>query len=206
MAVPGRRDDLVDDDGIGEEFIGPSDGEEAQLPDELFRLADAAQSGNVAALRSALDNYAGKIDDPIEDGDTLLHIACLYGHLPCVQLLLERQASLECKDEEGAIPLHDACAGGFTEIVQFILNFAANIDGCVKRMLNTVDSEGDTPLHHAARGEHLDVVDLLLKAGACPKKENTYGQVPAAMADEGTDVWKLLIGEEFHDDLGVWDY
>uniref|UniRef100_A0A0E0K8Q3 Uncharacterized protein n=1 Tax=Oryza punctata TaxID=4537 RepID=A0A0E0K8Q3_ORYPU len=196
MAVPGRRDDLVDDDGIGEEFIGPSDGEEAQLPDELFRLADAAQSGNVAALRSALDNYAGKIDDPIEDGDTLLHIACLYGHLPCVQLLLERQASLECKDEEGAIPLHDACAGGFTEIVQFILNFAANIDGCVKRMLNTVDSEGDTPLHHAARGEHLDVVDLLLKAGACPKKENTYGQVPAAMADEGTDVWKLLIGEE----------
>ena len=28
------------------------------------------------------------------------------------QLLLERGASLECKDEEGAIPLHDACAGG----------------------------------------------------------------------------------------------
>jgi hypothetical protein len=85
---------------------------------------------------------------------------------------LERGASLECKDEEGAIPLHDACAGGvyswtynsfmplviilfyfscltffgtgFTEMVQYILNFAANKDGCVVRMLNTVDSEGDT--------------------------------------------------------------
>lgn len=32
------------------------------------------------------DNYSGNIDDPIEDGDTLLHIACLYGHLPCVQV------------------------------------------------------------------------------------------------------------------------
>jgi ankyrin repeat protein len=142
------------------------------------------------------DNYSGNIDDPIEDGDTLLHIACLYGHLPCVQLLLERQASLECKDEEGAIPLHDACAGGFSDIVQYILNFAANIDGCVTRMLNTVDSEGDTPLHHAARGEHLGIVDLLLKAGACAKKENTYGQVPAEMADEGTEVRKLLIQEQ----------
>jgi len=29
-------------------------------------------------------------------------------------------------------------------MVQYILNFAANKDGCVVRMLNTVDSEGDT--------------------------------------------------------------
>lgn len=28
------------------------------------------------------------------------------------QLLLERGADLEAKDEDGAIPLHDACAGG----------------------------------------------------------------------------------------------
>jgi hypothetical protein len=33
---------------------------------------------------------------------------------------------------------------GFTEMVQYILNFAANKDGCIVRMLNTVDSEGDT--------------------------------------------------------------
>lgn len=29
-----------------------------------------------------------------------------------LQLLLERGASLDPKDEDGAIPLHDACAGG----------------------------------------------------------------------------------------------
>ncbi|XP_006649393.1 ankyrin repeat and SOCS box protein 13 [Oryza brachyantha] len=196
MAVPGRRNDLVDDGEIDEEFVALSEDEDRPLPEHLFALADAAQSGNVTALVTALDNYDGKVDDPIEDGDTLLHISCLYGHLPCVQLLLERGASLECKDEEGAIPLHDACAGGFTEIVRYILDFAANIDGCLTRMLNTVDSEGDTPLHHAARGEHLGVVELLLRAGACPKKENTYGQVPADMADQGTEVWKKLTGDQ----------
>lgn len=37
-----------------------------------------------------------------------------------LKLLLERGASLESKDEEGAIPLHDACAGGGA-------NFSANI-------------------------------------------------------------------------------
>jgi len=29
-----------------------------------------------------------------------------------LQLLLERGANIEAKDEDGAIPLHDACAGG----------------------------------------------------------------------------------------------
>lgn len=29
-----------------------------------------------------------------------------------MQLLLERGANFEAKDEDGAVPLHDACAGG----------------------------------------------------------------------------------------------
>jgi len=88
------------------------------------------------------DNLTGSIDEPVEDGDTALHLTCLYGHLACVQvyylclflhffftpivwtlhellilfdklqLLLERGANIEAKDEDGAIPLHDACAGG----------------------------------------------------------------------------------------------
>ncbi|KAM3231182.1 hypothetical protein ACQJBY_061378 [Aegilops geniculata] len=199
MAVPGGRNGLVEDDDVANQagaFVAPSDDEEAPLPPHLQALSDAAQNGDVNALRTALDNYGGSIDDPVEDGDTVLHLACLYGHLPCVQLLLERGANLECKDEEGAIPLHDACAGGFTEIVRYILSFAANAEGCATRMLNTVDAEGDTPLHHAARGEHMDTVKLLLEAGACPKKENTYGQAAAEMADQDTEVRALLTAKQ----------
>lgn len=37
-------------------------------------------------FRLYIDNLEGSIDEPVEDGDTALHLACLYGKLPCVQV------------------------------------------------------------------------------------------------------------------------
>jgi hypothetical protein len=59
MAVPGGRNGLVDDDDLAEHadaFDAASDDEEAPLPPHLRALADAAQTGNVDALRTALGN------------------------------------------------------------------------------------------------------------------------------------------------------
>ncbi|GLT92303.1 hypothetical protein SLE2022_101440 [Rubroshorea leprosula] len=72
---------------------------ESDTPPHLRELAVGAQLGDVDALRRAIDNLNGSINEPAEDGDTALHLACLYGHLPCVQLLLERGTNLEAKDE-----------------------------------------------------------------------------------------------------------
>ncbi|CAN4118885.1 unnamed protein product [Withania somnifera] len=161
------------------------------VPPHLLNLLDAAENGNLQALRHSLDNLTGSIDQPLEDGDTALHLTCLYGHLSCVQLLLERGSSLEDKDEDGALPLHDACAGGCTEIAQLLINSAPNPD-CVKRMLESVDVEGDTPLHHAARGEHVNVIRLLLASGACPTKTNIYGKTPGELAAPETEPRRIL--------------
>ncbi|OIV89168.1 hypothetical protein TanjilG_25689 [Lupinus angustifolius] len=194
MAVPGRRNGLneeeEDDNALFEEE-GIVDFVDSDTPPHLRDLSAAAQLGDVVALRLALDNLTGSIDEPVEDGDTALHLTCLYGHLECVQLLLERGANLEAKDDDGAIPLHDACAGGFTEIVQLLFNRANGAER-IKRMLESVDSEGDTPLHHAARGEHVDVIRLLLSNGASPTKTNLYGKTPAELPDLGTDARRLL--------------
>ncbi|CAI9097930.1 OLC1v1034454C1 [Oldenlandia corymbosa var. corymbosa] len=196
MAVPGRRNGMMSDDeedgalfGGDVEFVEA--GSDSDTPPHLRELAAAAQLGNVDQLRSALDNLDGSIDEAVEDGDTALHLTCLYGHLPCVQLLLERGASLEVKDEDGAIPLHDACAGGFTDIVQLLLSSASGPEA-VKRMLESVDVEGDTPLHHAARGEHPAVVRLLLAYGASPTMTNIYGKVPSELADPDTEAKSIL--------------
>ncbi|KAG0484314.1 hypothetical protein HPP92_008393 [Vanilla planifolia] len=195
MAVPARDNDL-DDHQEGEEGLFEEEAEawediENDVLPHLRPIADAAKRGDVDALRLALDNHNGSIDDPIEDGDTVLHLCCLYGSLSCVQLLVDRGANFEAKDEEGAIPLHDACAGGYAEIVQLILNCAGN-STLVKQMLDTTDAEGDTPLHHAARGEHMNVVQLLLTMGASPAKANAYGKVPAELADHGTELRRIL--------------
>ncbi|KAL2323190.1 hypothetical protein Fmac_027569 [Flemingia macrophylla] len=196
MAVPGRRNGMNDDD---DEFDDNALFEEQALieeddtdtPPHLRDLSSAAQIGDPHALRLALDNLTGSIDEPVEDGDTALHLTCLYGHLPCVQLLLERGANIEAKDEDGAIPLHDACAGGYMEVVQLLLNRANDAEH-IKRMLESVDSEGDTPLHHAARGEHVDVIRLLLSNGASSTKENLYGKTPADLPDRHTEARRLL--------------
>ncbi|KAG5553480.1 hypothetical protein RHGRI_011379 [Rhododendron griersonianum] len=152
MAVPGRRNGMLDEDEEEQDALFQEEEEEdvdelleteSDTPPHLRDLASASELGDVDALRRALDNLSGSIDEPVEDGDTALHLACLYGYLPCVQLLLERGASLEVKDQDGAIPLHDACASGFTEIVEVLINSTSNPEA-VKRMLESVDVEGDT--------------------------------------------------------------
>ncbi|ERN00535.1 hypothetical protein AMTRI_Chr07g26700 [Amborella trichopoda] len=187
MAVPIRMNGMQEEEEEEEEDEVALSNEHHHLTDDRRALCKAAELGDVDQLRHALDNLNGSIDDPVEDGDTALHLTCLYGFLPCVQLLLERGANLEAKDEEGAIPLHDACAGGFTEIVQLLINTARDSE-VVKRILNTTDEDGDTPLHHAARGEHLEVVQLLVREGASLTAANVYGKVPAELSEPETEV------------------
>ncbi|KAA3465001.1 tankyrase-like [Gossypium australe] len=174
MAVPGRRNGLLEDDEDDENPLFEENGLdmdlEADTPPHLRDLAAAAQRGDLNALRLALDNINGSIDEPVEDGDTALHLTCLYGYLPCVQV---------------------GCPSRFLEIVQLLLDRASN-SGCLKRMLDSVDAEGDTPLHHAARGEHAEVIQLLLANGASPTKTNTYGKIPQELAEPETEAWRVL--------------
>ena len=46
------------------------------------------------------------------EGDTLLHLACLYGHASCASVLLDHGASVAVRDEDDSTVLHDACASG----------------------------------------------------------------------------------------------
>ncbi|XP_065854916.1 uncharacterized protein [Euphorbia lathyris] len=192
MAV--HRDGLIDEEENVEDnalFEEPMIDLDPDTPPHLRELGAACQVGNVEALRIAIENLNGSVNEAVEDGDTALHLVCLYGYLPCAQLLIERGANVEAKDEDGAIPLHDACAGGYTEVARLLLNSATDAE-CVKRMVETVDAEGDTPLHHAARGEHVGVIRLLLAFGAPATKPNVYEKTPGELAEPGTEARRIL--------------
>lgn len=40
----------------------------------------------LSSFALSTDNLSGSIDEPLEDGDTALHLCCLYGYLPCVKV------------------------------------------------------------------------------------------------------------------------
>lgn len=166
-----------------EEWVDPSGG-------VLVNIFAACEEGNVDQLATniaELRNTQQTLDTPGPDGDTALHLACLYGHLDCVKLLLQEGAKVDVVSaEDETTPLHDAAAGGYLEIVQLLLSKAE------ASILPLQDADGDTALHNAARGGHLAVVQYLLQQGADSTTKNSSGKTAAGESDD-RDVISALV-------------
>jgi len=158
-----------------------------EIDPRMSLVLAAAEEGDVSALAELFEETS-LVNAVGEDGDTALHIACLYGQKAVVDECLQRGAIVQATDEDGSTPLHDASAGGFADIVARLLAEGAQIDA--------VDSDGDTPLHHACNGGHANVLALLLEqAGDRRSKllaiQNQAGATAADLAEEA-DVQQLL--------------
>ena len=83
-----------------------------------------------------------------DDGDTSLHLACLYGHVDVVKVWLsDERVDVNARDDDDGTSLADASASGFHEIVALLLA-KKGIE------VNLKDSDGETALDCAIRGEH----------------------------------------------------
>eukprot|EP01117_Protostelium_nocturnum_P010616 TRINITY_DN3818_c0_g1_i1.p1 TRINITY_DN3818_c0_g1~~TRINITY_DN3818_c0_g1_i1.p1 ORF type:complete len:860 (-),score=351.26 TRINITY_DN3818_c0_g1_i1:43-2622(-) len=78
--------------------------------------------------------------------------------LEVLDLLIEKGASLECRNKYNETPLMHASAKGMTESVRFLVDHHANV--------NALNAHGQTVLHHAIMGGNRDTTLLLLKNGA----------------------------------------
>jgi Ankyrin repeats (3 copies) len=83
----------------------------------LIELVCAAvEHGDAKEAADLLDSCGEVCRENIDilgpEGDTLLHIACLYAHEDCARLLLSRGASADVRDEDASTVLHDAAASG----------------------------------------------------------------------------------------------
>ena len=178
------EDENSDDDP---EWEDPSGG-------ALSSILDACErGGNAEALSALLGSLDVSVDTKGADGDTPLHVACLYGHADIVRALLEANADPRVTDGDGGTPLHDASAGGHLNIVKMLVERireiraadAAGPTSDVSSFVNARDGDGETPLHLATRGEHGPVVTFLLSHGARAEIKSDAGLVAREYATEG---------------------
>lgn len=88
----------------------------------------------------------------------------MTGHEECVQMLLEQEVSILCKDSRGRTPLHYAAARGHATWLSELLQMALSEEDCSFK-----DNQGYTPLHWACYNGKL-IVTWLIAADFLPQQ------------------------------------
>jgi ankyrin repeat protein len=123
-----------------------------------FRLADAAERGDIDTVRSLLATDVD-VNSAHGDGMTALHWAAYRNDLDIAQLLTEGGADIQLTTREEALtPLLIASGAGNAALVEFLLEAGADA--------SAANSIGTTALMEAAAAGNLDAVRTLLDHGA----------------------------------------
>jgi ankyrin repeat protein len=131
-------------------------------------IRDAIDEGNLTALARML--HSTPPDTVVGSGGrSLLMVAVEETNLPAVELLLDRGASVDHRDEQGATALLLAAEMGFQEAAETLL--AAGADP------NLRDNAGMTALDVAEEHGSHDISALLLRHGGQSSRD-----LPAAQA------------------------
>ncbi len=120
-------------------------------------LADAAERGNLAAVRTLI-GQGFDVNATRVDGTTALHAAVHADRLEIAELLLKAGANAGIRDRYGVTPLYLAGVNGNAEMIRRLLD--SGVDP------NTVDPGGETALMTAARTGAVTALRLLLERGA----------------------------------------
>jgi ankyrin repeat protein len=111
-------------------------------------LNKASEVGNVEEVKRLLSKRVKALTL-----DKSLMLACWYGHLEVVKLLVANGANIHANQNES---LKMACYYGRLEIIKLLLERGASIDG----------NEGDNAVSCACYYGHLETVKLLVAHGA----------------------------------------
>jgi ankyrin repeat protein len=123
------------------------------------------------------------IDILNDDSKTPLHLAAIYGHADCLELLLKNGANIHAQtymDEH--TPLHLAAVYGNKKCVALLLKFGLFWPQGENHsiIIDSEDMEGKTPLHYTAITGQRRCMKLLLQAGANINYKDRAGNTPLA--------------------------
>ncbi|XP_063799074.1 E3 ubiquitin-protein ligase MIB2 isoform X2 [Pseudophryne corroboree] len=147
-------------------------------------VIEAAQ-GNTSRVREMLLKYPDKVDIR-NQGRTALQVSSHLGYLEVLKVLLQANANIDLKDDEGDSALHYAAYGNQAAVVRVLLGKGANAELlnnakctalyiavnkgftevvqilCVPNCaINIQDLHGDTPLHYAVTADFRSIIEIL---------------------------------------------
>ncbi|KAI9777384.1 MAG: hypothetical protein M1839_008897 [Geoglossum umbratile] len=165
----------------------------ASHPERSSRLKGL---GNKLAICSSVSppnatSIAGVIEPdvgPSPNGFYELQIAASFGLTEVVQLLLQRGADVDARDNSGGTPLYRAAENGHDAVVRLLLENGANVD-----MKDVVSGYG--AIHRTALMGHTEVARLLLERGADVNAKCKDNNTPLVLAigDGHEPVMRLLL-------------
>ena len=150
-------------------------------------LADAAEKGDVDAVRSLIRKHAD-INTPSEDGTPALHWIVRMQDVETARRLLKAGADANRSNRYGLRPLHIAIANVDVPMVRLLLDAHADA--------NAPDVTGETCLMMAARAGNIEIAKALLDRGAAVDARDPEFQQTALMfaARTGSEpIVRLLI-------------
>ena len=154
-------------------------------PVDLF---EACAVGLTQHATEILDQQPDLVNAFAPDGFQPLGLACFFGHLEVVELLLARgaQVAQASHNPMQVMPLHSAVAGRNIEIIHRLLAYRAPV--------NARQADGFTPLHGAAQNGDVEVIRILLEAGADPQASDADSKTALAFAiqEDHTEAIELL--------------
>ncbi|XP_035703978.1 ankyrin repeat domain-containing protein 17 isoform X5 [Folsomia candida] len=179
-----------------EAAVGFTDGKLMSDPENLRKLTltvSSALGEASAAINRMRDSQRRKSleegrNDSMEEGDSLLALACSSGYFELARVLLAMGANVDDRGSKGDLtPLMDAASQGHVEIVKLLISHGAEV--------NAQSACGNSPLMYASAAGHDDIVKELLKAGARVEDNNENGHTPLMeSASSGhTGVAKILL-------------
>lgn len=131
--------------------------------DEDPPIVHAIEDGDLNAVQRIVAEYPEIVNQPMspEIPEHPLHYAIWQGKPAIVGFLLERNADVNSRGENGETPLHYAAKHGYPEIAKILIERGADV--------NAENDGGFTPLFAASRGreqECVEVVEVFERAGA----------------------------------------
>lgn len=115
------------------------------------------------------------------------HRAALFNQTNIIEFLLDKEAKLDARDNDGRSPFLNAVAGGHVESARLLLNRGADI--------SATDLLMKTCVHIAVENEHLNMLVMLLdkRAGANNlNKGDMFDRVPLHYAATTGEIKVLL--------------